>query len=458
MMRPLPIQFTALSDVGKVRSNNEDSYLAYIPPLQEAEKLDVRAVLVVADGMGGHALGELASQTAVKAFTEGLFTSLAKHKQPMEQVLKDAVSHANDAVYQLAQEEAKGRPGTTLTALVLRSDSFYIAHVGDSRAYLLRDGQLRQLTSDHTWVAQEVAHGRMKPHEAQNSPFRNYLTRALGSKPTVEADILAGGLKEGDLFLLCSDGLTSNVRDDELATLLRNSVNLQETCASMVAMANERGGYDNITVVLAQVGTRQPTKPSTPLRQSELPTQPYIPRPTFKKRKRIHWAQIIFLAFLSVAIGLSLGLLVSWIVNMWQQVKLPQKPAQKILRPQKSMAMQPEPPVLTIPLRVQLFQNGLQFMARESELDARKGKLTPEKRGEQILVRFRYPERSYAALTSGQAKIVFKKGEEKHECSFQTQTVCEISLQEGEWEVYYIIDEPKTNLLLCTLRFEAKQR
>jgi len=168
MTKSLPIEVVAASDVGKVRSNNEDSYLVYLPPLQEAEKMGLWALLVVADGMGGHALGELASQTAVKAFAESLFASLAKQPNEKEKALKDAIDHANNAVYRLAREEGKGRPGTTLTALILGDDSFYIAHVGDSRAYLLRDGQLRQLTTDHTWVAQEVAQGRMSPSEVQN--------------------------------------------------------------------------------------------------------------------------------------------------------------------------------------------------------------------------------------------------------------------------------------------------
>lgn|GEM_PF-1879835 len=457
MTRFLPIQFAVLSDVGEVRFNNEDSYLVYLPPLQEAEKLGVKAVLIVADGMGGHALGELASQTAVKAFTERFFEALARQPAKMEQALHNALDHANNAVYQLAQEGAKGRPGTTLTALVLRDDSFYIAHVGDSRAYLFRDGQLRQLTTDHTWVAQEIAHGRMKPYEAQSSPFRNYLTRALGSQPTVEADILAGGLKEGDLFLLCSDGLTSNVRDDELAILLRNSVNLQETCERMVTMANERGGHDNITVILAQVGLKQTTKPFAPIRQAQIPTQPHTQSQIIRKRKRIQWKHFIFLIPLPLAIGLSLGLLASYIVRVWKIENLSSQPTQKILRPQRSTVTQTKPPSLTIPLQVQLLADGLQFVAREGKLDARKGKLNPEKREKEILVRFKYPEKSYSALKSGQAKIVLKKGKEKHECSFQIQSICEISLQVGEWEVRYIA-EPETDLLLCILRLEAKQR
>ncbi|MGQ9519618.1 MAG: PP2C family protein-serine/threonine phosphatase [Candidatus Fervidibacter sp.] len=146
MPKPLPIEVSALSDIGQKRSNNEDSYLVYLPPLQEAEALGFKALLIVAGGMGGHALGELASQTAVKAFTEALFAILMKQPKAIQQALQHALSHANEAVYRLAQEGAKGRPGTTLTALLLGEDSFYIAHVGDSRTYLLRDGQLRQLT------------------------------------------------------------------------------------------------------------------------------------------------------------------------------------------------------------------------------------------------------------------------------------------------------------------------
>jgi len=443
MTKSLPIEVVALSDVGKVRSNNEDSYLAYLPPLQEAEKMGLWALLVVADGMGGHALGELASQTAVKAFSEALFASLAKQPNDKEKALKDAINHANNAVYRLAGEEGKGRPGTTLTALILGSDSFYIAHIGDSRIYLLRDGQLRQLTTDHTWVASEVAKGRMKPYEAQNSPFRNYLTRALGSKPTVEGDIFAGGLKEGDVFLLCSDGLTGHVRDDEIANLLNGNESLQESCERLVAMANERGGHDNITVLLAQVGLRR-TK-HHPLLQSETPTQPYIPRPAFKKRKRFHWESFLFLILFGVVFGLILGLA----LRIWQLTRSHQIPEPVILKPQKSTVSSLTPAAQPIRLQMKLSFEGIQFTTEDGEIQVTQKEREFEKTEGGVFLKFRNPQKSYNALKSGQAKIVFMQGSKHQECLL-TKGKFSVQVNEGEWEVRYV-DDRGTDLILGTL-------
>ena len=440
MTNSLPIEVVAASDVGKVRSNNEDSYLVYLPPLQEAEKMGLWALLVVADGMGGHALGELASQTAVKAFAESLFASLAKQPNEKEKALRDAIDHANNAVYRLAREEGKGRPGTTLTALILGDDSFYIAHVGDSRAYLLRDGQLRQLTTDHTWVAQEVAQGRMKPSEAQNSPFRNYLTRALGSKPRVEGDIFAGGLKEGDLFLLCSDGLTGHVRDDEIAKLLNGTASLQEICERLVAMANERGGHDNITVLLAQVGLRR--KKHHPLPQSEIPTQPYIPRPVFKKRKRFHWESLILLILLGVVFGLVIGLA----LRIWQSNRIPKS---EVLKPQKSTVRSLTPATQPIRLQVKLSREGVQFMAENGEIKVIQQEREFEKTKEGVFLKFKNPQKSYDALKSGQARIVLMQGNKRQECLL-TKGEYFFQINEGEWEVRYV-DVRGTNLPLGTL-------
>ena len=443
MTQSLPIEVAALSDVGKVRSNNEDSYLVYLPPCQEAERIGLWALLIVADGMGGHALGELASQTAVKAFAEALFVSLAKQPNDKEKALKDAINHANNAVYRLAGEEGKGRPGTTLTALILGNDSFYIAHIGDSRIYLLRDGQLRQLTTDHTWVASEVARGRMKPHEAQNSPFRNYLTRALGSKPTVEGDIFAGGLKDGDVFLLCSDGLTGHVRDDEIAKLLNDTESLQESCERLVVMANERGGHDNITVLLAQVGLRR--KKHHPLLQSEIPTQPYILRPVFKKRKRFQWESFLFLILFGVVFGLVLGLA----LRIWQSTKSQQIPKSTILKPQKSTVRSLTPANQPIRLQMKLSREGIQFIAENGEIQVTQKERKFEKTEEGAFLKFRNPQKSYDALTSGQAKIVFIKGNNRLQC-FLIKGECSVQMNEGSWEVRYV-DVRGTDLILGTL-------
>ncbi|MEM4409778.1 MAG: protein phosphatase 2C domain-containing protein [Candidatus Caldarchaeum sp.] len=453
--RSLPIEVAVLTDVGRMRSNNEDSYLAYLPPIQEGDKLGLRAVMIVADGMGGHALGELASQTAVKAFTERFFEALARQPGKMEHALHNALDDANSAVYQLAQERAKGRPGTTLTALVLSDDSFYIAHVGDSRAYLFRDGQLRQLTTDHTWVAQEVAEGRLRPGEAQNSSFRNYLTLALGSKPTVEAEILAGGLKEGDLFLLCSDGLTVHLGDQELAALLSRSPNLQETSSLMVTLANDRGGHDNVTVILSQIGRKQPPKPSRLVSEAETPTQPSIPLRVIRRKKGIRWAQVLSLSVLAVAVGVTLGWFVGWLSSLWQKAKVPPQPPPVILRPQRSVPNRATSPEPSISLQVRLYSDGLSLTGLNCDIQPVEQNRDLQRIRGGVLIRFRHPERSYSSLRSGQAKIVLRGRGADKEIAFQNVSSVNVQITEGRWEVHYL-DEADTALLLCSVDIQPR--
>jgi protein phosphatase len=246
------ISYTAATDVGCKRSGNEDSYFV------DAE----RRLFVVADGMGGHAAGEVASQVAVEAIGEfvaltsgddeitwpfGVDSSMSLNGNR----LKTAVRYANDKVFQRMKEssEYEGMATTVVASLVDGSDAT-IAHVGDSRAYLYRGGQLSQLTNDHSWVNEQVQGGLISPDQARTHPLRNVVTRALGGRPDIDVDMLGHAAELGDALLLCSDGLTSMVPDDEIARVIAEGATVEETGRKLVEEAIARGGEDNITVVL----------------------------------------------------------------------------------------------------------------------------------------------------------------------------------------------------------------
>ena len=227
----MKIEVGSATDIGRVRERNEDSVLVS-PPLY-----------VVADGMGGHRGGQVASQVALEAM-EGLATegrgSLADH-----------VHRANRAVWDRSVEDERlSGMGTTLTAAQIDGASALIAHVGDSRAYLLRDGSLRQLTTDHTLVARMVKSGEITEAEAEVHPHKNVLTRALGTDEEVEVDEDSIALVDGDRLLLCSDGLTGMVTEDQIQAILENSDQPQQAADRLVKAANRAGGIDNITVVV----------------------------------------------------------------------------------------------------------------------------------------------------------------------------------------------------------------
>ncbi|HEX2196009.1 MAG TPA: Stp1/IreP family PP2C-type Ser/Thr phosphatase [Actinomycetota bacterium] len=227
------------TDVGRVRQGNEDSYLLEEP------------VYAVADGMGGHIAGDVASATAVSVISEGLDS-----EQPQDGgELAELVSRANEAIWNKARSDPALRGmGTTCTLLMIDGGVAHIAHVGDSRAYLLRDGSFRQLTEDHTLVERMVREGRLSAEEAANHPQRSIITRALGVDAHVQVDVLEERLNEGDVILLTSDGLTSMVDPSEIATVLDREDDPQAAADRLVAMANDAGGEDNVTVLVLHVG------------------------------------------------------------------------------------------------------------------------------------------------------------------------------------------------------------
>jgi PPM family protein phosphatase len=234
----------AESDVGRARSGNEDSYFCG------------RAVFAVADGLGGHQGGEVASAAAVAPLAALDGRELATPAEAAE-ALAAAIQEANSAIL----ERAAGDPslwgmGTTMTAAAITADGhLQLAHVGDSRAYLLRDGALEQLTTDHTVVAELVRRGRLTPELAAVHPERSILTRAVGLDPRIPVDTPDPlDLRPGDQYLLCSDGLTEPVPDATIAELLSANEDGEAACRSLIDAANEAGGPDNITVVLVRVG------------------------------------------------------------------------------------------------------------------------------------------------------------------------------------------------------------
>jgi len=235
------VQTVALTSIGKVRSSNQDAFGYRV----EA------GVFVVCDGMGGAAAGEVASQVTVDSVLKGL-AEVHSAKAPRS-VLEDVVVTANRTVHAKAKRDPKLHGmGTTLVVLVLSTDQAWIAHVGDSRCYRFRNGQLERLTKDHSLVDEQVRLGQLTQEEADSSPFRNVITRAIGTQESVTADVSEFPLIPGDLFLLCSDGLTREVSDEQIAHLLEGNSDLEATCLALVEAANEAGGRDNITCLLAR--------------------------------------------------------------------------------------------------------------------------------------------------------------------------------------------------------------
>jgi protein phosphatase len=234
---PRVVDHAAVSDVGRVRRANEDSFLEREP------------LFVVADGMGGAQAGEVASGLAIEAFGR----PLDETSEP-EPRMADAVRRANVAIHEqsTSHDEYKGM-GTTITALLLGEDELTIAHVGDSRAYRLRDGELTRLTRDHSLVGEMVRRGAITEAEAEIHPQRSILTRALGPERDVEIDTLSHATRPGDVYLLCSDGLTGMVSEATIAEQMGSGAAMRQVAENLIAEANRNGGVDNITVVAVRL-------------------------------------------------------------------------------------------------------------------------------------------------------------------------------------------------------------
>ena len=237
----------ARSDVGKSRSTNEDDFAIRVES----------GLFLVADGMGGHGNGEVASRQvtlSVCDFIEALPRRPRLGREgshPIEDALREALEEANRAGFRAVEKRAElTGMGATVVAMMYRDGNAVIAHAGDSRAYRLRAGEIEQLTEDHTWVGQQVSSGDLSPHEARIHPFRNVVTRALGGETKLIVDVAVHDVRTGDLFLLCTDGLTAVLEDDEIAEVLGGEGTLDGRCAALIDMANDGGGPDNVTALL----------------------------------------------------------------------------------------------------------------------------------------------------------------------------------------------------------------
>jgi serine/threonine protein phosphatase PrpC len=247
---PLDLHVAKLTDVGRLRPHNEDYVDYFVPPDPHQRKLK-GDIFLIADGMGGHQAGEVASRSAVEIVITQYYGDTTSD---IGASLVRAVRAANQQVYGQAQADpAKAGMGTTLVAAVVQGRKVYLANVGDSRAYVINKLGISQITQDHSWVEEQVRAGLLSPEQASRHPQRNLLTRALGSKPSVEVDLFEGELQEGDMLLLCTDGLTGRVEDAEIAAIVQDHT-LDEATRLLVAQANERGGNDNISVLIVGGG------------------------------------------------------------------------------------------------------------------------------------------------------------------------------------------------------------
>lgn len=254
--KPLRFQATGRTDTGLKRPHNEDSIAVAVD----------HGLFAVADGMGGHAAGEVASRTAITTLQDFISRAsekrdatlpfgMDKNRNLAENIILNGIQMANRKVCQLAAENRDYTGmGTTLALIYAPYGQIHICHVGDSRVYRFREGALDLLTMDHSWVNEQLQRNVLTEDEARNHRWRNVITRALGNRMDLDVDMQTIPAQPGDLFLLCSDGLTGMLRDEEIAALLAaGSGDLEDACDALIKAANQAGGQDNISVILARV-------------------------------------------------------------------------------------------------------------------------------------------------------------------------------------------------------------
>lgn len=243
------MRYYCRTDIGKTRENNEDYCFA------DTEK----GCFIVADGVGGNNGGEVASQTATEKVYSSILSGISEAKEDEEiigdhkiiSILNDAVRQANELVYEMSLEDPSLRGmGTTLTMVILKEEKAFFAHIGDSRAYSVKQGEIKQITTDHSFVNELLKMGTISVEDAHGHPKRNLITRALGVEKNVRADIIEYLLEDGELILLCTDGLSDLVRNDEILGIINNSENPAQAGDALIEKALEYGGKDNITVLI----------------------------------------------------------------------------------------------------------------------------------------------------------------------------------------------------------------
>jgi protein phosphatase len=248
--RHATVAMGAKSDLGRARENNEDKF-DWLEP-DDAGLLAARGRLyAVADGMGGHAAGQIASEIALKTVLRSFFSS--RSGEPSA-ALAESIRAANALVWETGHRiPGRSGMGTTVTALVVHEDRALIGQVGDSRAYLLRDGAIERITEDHSWVAEQVKARLMTEEQAERSPYRNVITRSIGAEETVEPDLFELTLQPGDRFLLCSDGLSGVVTPEEMKEAMESG-SPSVAAWRLIDLANDRGGPDNVTCMILRIG------------------------------------------------------------------------------------------------------------------------------------------------------------------------------------------------------------
>ncbi len=239
----------AKTDLGRIRENNEDKFEFFVP--EDEDTLALKgSFYAVADGMGGHSAGQIASELALKTAIGAYY---ADPSPIVEESLRQALQQANALIFDAARAIAeRSGMGTTITGLVIRGEEAFVAQVGDSRCYRLRDGDLRQLTEDHSWVNEQVKRGGLSADEAESSPFKNVITRSLGNAPNVDVDVFTEEIRVDDTFVLCSDGLTGELTDEEILQVT-TTYPPSRAAWSLVDLALEHGGRDNVTVLIVAV-------------------------------------------------------------------------------------------------------------------------------------------------------------------------------------------------------------
>ncbi len=240
------LDFGFKSDRGRVRVNNQDSF--FIMPNEN--------IFIVADGVGGHTSGELASRTAVSRIAEVLRDNPVEEGDDDDTVkakIIKALMVVNEQLYDMACDQETLGMATTLLLLCVANGNAYVVNVGDSRAYLIRNGGIIQLTEDHTYVNDLVKRGILTPEQAQNHPDRNMITRAMGAEERVRPDFFRFGVETGDVVLMCTDGLYNELEVEELRNVLETEPGMREACAKLVQLANSRGGRDNITALAVKI-------------------------------------------------------------------------------------------------------------------------------------------------------------------------------------------------------------
>ncbi len=252
----------AKTDVGMIRSGNEDNLAV--------NAASDRGLFIVADGMGGHAAGEVASEMAVQIIELELSGIRDLDDRGAEDKVVDALRKANRNIHDrtIAEVDKQGM-GTTASVLLLSTRRYLIGQVGDSRVYLLRDGALTQLTKDHSYVQEQVDAGFLTPEQARYHPYSNVITRCVGASPDVQPDTYKGDVRVGDLFLVASDGLTGMVDDRRLQVLLGSRAEPERKVYSLISEANARGGLDNITAIVVQIAPEDDGTQS--IRTDEIP-------------------------------------------------------------------------------------------------------------------------------------------------------------------------------------------